>query len=765
MPVRPGATCRSSSASCWSSCPIGLRLLQVEPRGTERAALVLFLGIALYACKIVHDPLLAGGYDEYLHLRTAQDIMTSHGLFQPNSMLTVSPYYPGMELVSTAIAQMTGIGVYESGIIVLAAARLVFVLSLFFFFAMATGSARVAGIAALIYMTNSRFLYFDSQFAYESLALPLAAAVLYMLSRRGHSGPARWLGLTVIAVVTIAAVVTTHHVTSMMLSIFLLLWGSVALDCAAPRPVASRTDGAAVHGADRRLDVDRGDGDDRLPRPIPHLVLRGAAQAHRRRPRRPRAVRLARRRRRAVVGAPCRQRVRRHHPDPAAARPAGRVVPLPVRAARADARARGDVLPTHPRRALHPHRRRGGLADPGDRVHRHRAGRRPRTRPIDLWRPIWTLSRWQPPAWSLAVLAVGGVLVGMPSWARLPGPYMVSADRRSIDGESVSASAWSRAALGTSNNFVADRVNRVLLATIGGQDVVVTYQSGVPVRQLYLSRTIGERERRIVTNGDVEYLLVDRRLTTGLPVVGQYFDRGEEAVVGVRTTPLDPALLDKFDTTPDISRVFDSGDIQIYDMRGAAGEPVATRSVLKRAQQPARLRDPGRSKKWHHFPVRVPRSAPAGVHVADQGARPLRDGPRLRQLPRLLTFMRDGARYLALYDGARSDQLTGEASTWYLFSKDAAANIKASNPETKVIAMLREPVAMLTSLHLRRMYGGSEDIKDFAEALAAEADRREGRRLSPRARNVKALQYREVGRYAEQIERYLDAFGPGRSRS
>ena len=108
---------------------------------------------------------------------------------------------------------------------------------------------------------------------------------------------------------------------------------------------------------------------------------------------------------------------------------------------------------------------------------------------------------------------------------------------------------------------------------------------------------------------------------------------------------------------------------------------------------------------------------------------------------------------------ARPDQLTGEASTWHLYSEDAAANIKASNPDTRIVIMLREPVAMLHSLHLRRVYGGSEDLKRFEDALAAESDRRAGRRIPVRARNVKALLYREVGSYSEQVERYFEAFG------
>jgi hypothetical protein len=129
-----------------------------------------------------------------------------------------------------------------------------------------------------------------------------------------------------------------------------------------------------------------------------------------------------------------------------------------------------------------------------------------------------------------------------------------------------------------------------------------------------------------------------------------------------------------------------------------------------------------------------------------------------------VSFMRDRDRYLALFEAARPDQITGEASTWYLYSKEAAANIKAANPDALIIIMLRDPVQMLYSLHGRRLYGGSENLLRFEDALEAEEARKRGERIPRRARNIKALYYREVGRYSEQVERYLDVFGERRVR-
>ncbi len=127
-----------------------------------------------------------------------------------------------------------------------------------------------------------------------------------------------------------------------------------------------------------------------------------------------------------------------------------------------------------------------------------------------------------------------------------------------------------------------------------------------------------------------------------------------------------------------------------------------------------------------------------------------------------LSFLRDEDAYLSLFQGAQPHQLTGEASTWYLYSKVAATNIKSANPDSRAIIMLRDPVEMLYSLHGRRFYGGSEDLERFEDALDAEDDRKQGRRIPPRARNITALFYREVGKYTDQVARYLDTFGNDR---
>jgi hypothetical protein len=115
--------------------------------------------------------------------------------------------------------------------------------------------------------------------------------------------------------------------------------------------------------------------------------------------------------------------------------------------------------------------------------------------------------------------------------------------------------------------------------------------------------------------------------------------------------------------------------------------------------------------------------------------------------------------YLALYRGAEPEQHAGEASPWYLYSSSAAAEIRDFNPAARPIVMLRNPVDVMYSQHSQLVFNQREDLTDFAEALAAEDDRRAGRRIAVDAIRPEALFYRHSVRFAEQLQRYIDVFG------
>jgi hypothetical protein len=117
------------------------------------------------------------------------------------------------------------------------------------------------------------------------------------------------------------------------------------------------------------------------------------------------------------------------------------------------------------------------------------------------------------------------------------------------------------------------------------------------------------------------------------------------------------------------------------------------------------------------------------------------------------------AEYLHLFDPAKPTQKAGEASTWYLYSESAAREIHDFNPDMRIMVVLRNPVDVMYAEHSQLIYNVIEDIPVFEDALAAEPDRRAGRRIPPGPINIENLFYRHSVRFAEQLERYFAVFG------
>lgn len=121
--------------------------------------------------------------------------------------------------------------------------------------------------------------------------------------------------------------------------------------------------------------------------------------------------------------------------------------------------------------------------------------------------------------------------------------------------------------------------------------------------------------------------------------------------------------------------------------------------------------------------------------------------------------LRDEQKYLDLFKGSEGHKVRGEASVWYLYSKTAAAEIHRFNPDAKIIIMLRDPADMLYSQHSEFLYNGNENIEDFGQALAAEPERKAGKRIPESAHFAEGLWYSETVKYAAQVQRYVEYFG------
>lgn len=118
--------------------------------------------------------------------------------------------------------------------------------------------------------------------------------------------------------------------------------------------------------------------------------------------------------------------------------------------------------------------------------------------------------------------------------------------------------------------------------------------------------------------------------------------------------------------------------------------------------------------------------------------------------------------YLALFEAARPDQCTGEATPSYLWSEMAAARIAEVAPAARIVAILREPASFLRSLHLQYVKTQVETERDLRTALALEERRRRGEALPRSSTRPEWLLYSEHVRYVEQLRRFHAVFAPER---
>ena len=108
-------------------------------------------------------------------------------------------------------------------------------------------------------------------------------------------------------------------------------------------------------------------------------------------------------------------------------------------------------------------------------------------------------------------------------------------------------------------------------------------------------------------------------------------------------------------------------------------------------------------------------------------------------------------------------RLVGEASPSYLFHPLAPERVRSLVPEARLVALVRDPVARAYSHYQHEVALGREPLS-FEDALAAEPSRTQGEaeRLvaDPRAFSRAWWDHTYVarGRYAEQLERWLEVF-------
>jgi len=526
----------------------------------EGFGIAMVLALAYFGAAYCYSPMEFKFIDELQHWRTAADILLTGHLFAYNYSLPISPVYPALENINTTVVQLTGLAIFPSGVIVMCLARMLLTVSLYLLFRHISGSVRVATLGSILFTTAPYYKSILAKFIYGGIALPFlvlavyAAARVFTLDRRREK--CIWWAL---AVVCIAVTVIGHHLTSWILAAVLLLallaflfnrdnvssrhltglamvtlsfigfWIAFVAPSTPKYLRPAVTD--LINGVSKTLagQIQKSDGG------FVHAPLTDAIASYSS----------------VLVIAGC----------------------LPVccywiwRKHRANSWALASAVG-----AL------GYLAIPVIRVI-STSGSEHAVRALTyLFIPVGLVLATSAAAlvggarrrgWAVAcctaiatIVMVGGVTSGWPPyWGRIPADHMVvDGYENAIEPEGVGAAYWAQEMFPPGSRIAADDTNYTLMGPYGQQTMVRG------TADLYYATEFRDEDRAEVVADQVQYLVADRRLSQQLPAGGSYFPDDPKAYH--YTAPLPLAALTKFDNVNGIQRIFDSGNIVIYDLRG-----------------------------------------------------------------------------------------------------------------------------------------------------------------------------------------------------
>lgn len=117
----------------------------------------------------------------------------------------------------------------------------------------------------------------------------------------------------------------------------------------------------------------------------------------------------------------------------------------------------------------------------------------------------------------------------------------------------------------------------------------------------------------------------------------------------------------------------------------------------------------------------------------------------------------DRQQYQALFAKACDQQeVLGEASVLYLYSREAVPNIEAYCEQPLYIVCLRNPIDMVYSLHEQMLFAGFEHVDDFERAWELNDARQRGEQIAPWCTEPKYLFYKEICSLGAQMERLFE---------
>ena len=165
----------------------------------------------------------------------------------------------------------------------------------------------------------------------------------------------------------------------------------------------------------------------------------------------------------------------------------------------------------------------------------------------------------------MAILIVGGVIAGWPPDLRISKPTLVSVNGTTLQPQGLVASSWILANHGSDNQMIAPTSDALMMLAYGRQHA----KTGkiYAIQELLTKKHDLKWQTEILQTVQTRFVVTDRRRVSWDGMLGPYFSpTGVTLTNEVFFFPAE--IFNLFDEQAQIPRIFDSGDIVIYDVGG-----------------------------------------------------------------------------------------------------------------------------------------------------------------------------------------------------
>ena len=559
--------------------PAAVRLFSRHATRAERLGLLFMLGIFSYLPKLLRDPTGPLFQDELVHWHQTQVMFSSGKIFVPNSILGIIEFFPGLHLLNLELQHITGMSTFVTGSLLLVILHVIALVGVFAMVERISESTWIASIAALIYSLNPSFMFFDSQYSYESLSIvffiwTVMCVAAMQTSRNDMDEKVSWF---MIGIVLTAGCIVTHHLATYILVVALILiviftasrrfadWNNFSLDRGESQRnlrLMSLFTLIVIGGAAAWLVLVASNTIAYLAPGFLGGIRQFLALAH-----------SERHSRQLFAGTSY----------PTYEQMAAYLTPLALSLA-----ALGGL------RLMWRDRRRtpaiafalGGfgllyfaalpfmLTQSGSEGARRTwaytyLGMSVLIAPLLVWlvSRVWGRVRRRVAVGLLVVvlgvIVMGNVAVQINAAYMFPGPYIYGSDTRSLTPELLGMARWFRDTQGANQRIVADRYTALALANFGDAQTA-TPSTAFPIWQLYFSTSApGPGLLAELQASDYRFMAVDRRMSQQLPLIGIYFAPSEpDAYKHERPVPV--AALSRYESLPWASKIYTSDNLDLY---------------------------------------------------------------------------------------------------------------------------------------------------------------------------------------------------------